>query len=463
ADVHLVGRDDFGADRHAAGEVLPGGPLGGGPLPVPAGSVVEDHEAGDRVERLLRTDVAAAGADHDAKLALVVELAAQGGLDQVSVGGKDAVAAPPEGVRHGRHRPPAFQRVLAVVQSEAQDPRRCWHRRGEVSGPDFPAIPLGQRPDRVHRRPPRLQHAVKGGHALVAGALTDIDVAGAPPHVQARSPGRGDRGQPHTGRCSAKGTSTPKSPTSGAALPRAVHAPPPVHETPLNPLTWACGGLGAGWTVQAVPFHASARVRVLKLEYRREKPTAVHLLAAMHATPLSPASLLPAGTGRRRMVHAVPFHVPAWALLPTLRTAAQALGAVQDTESSGPKPDVGVGSWLQVVPFHASTRGLLPPEPTATQEPAAVQNTALNKSPLLSGSRVVRTLQLFPFHDSASVWPVPAVSSWAPTAMPALAAVQDAPRSVKSAAPTGPATATMCQALPSHDSASGRVAPDALS
>src|SRR5262249_30893947 len=79
ADPH-VGRDALGADRHAAGEVLPGGPLGGGPLPVPTGSVVEDHEARDRVERLLRTDVAAAGADHDAKLALVIELAGQGGL-----------------------------------------------------------------------------------------------------------------------------------------------------------------------------------------------------------------------------------------------------------------------------------------------------------------------------------------------------------------------------------------------
>src|SRR5262249_39241686 len=156
----------------------------------------------------------------------------------------------------------AFQRVLAVVQSEAQDPRRCWPRRGEVSGPDFPAIPLGQRPEPGHRPPPRLQHAVEGGHALVAGALTDIDVPGAPAQAQPRSPRRGDRGELHTGRCSAKRTSTPKSPTSGPALPTAVHAPPPVHETPLNPLTWACGGLGAGWTVQAVPFHASARVRV---------------------------------------------------------------------------------------------------------------------------------------------------------------------------------------------------------
>ena len=44
-----------------------------------------------------------------------------------------------------------------------------------------------------------LQYVLEGGQALVARSLTGIDIAGPRSHVQARSPGRGNRGQPHVG------------------------------------------------------------------------------------------------------------------------------------------------------------------------------------------------------------------------------------------------------------------------
>src|SRR5262249_16761864 len=121
------------------------------------------------------------------------------------------------------------------------------------------------------------------------------DVAGAPPHVQARSPGRGDRGQPHAGRCSAKGTSTPKSPTSGE-----------VHDTPESALLKAPLGTGVAWKLQFVPFHASASGTCWFPVLLSYEPVATQAAGPVHETPSSCDWTAPAtGTGCR--VPPVPF------------------------------------------------------------------------------------------------------------------------------------------------------------
>ncbi len=81
-------------------EVLARSPLRGRALPLPRRPVHHDHVAGDRGERVLGADVAPAGADHDAQLALVVKARAQVGLDR----------GPRRGRRRSRRRgrtPPA--------------------------------------------------------------------------------------------------------------------------------------------------------------------------------------------------------------------------------------------------------------------------------------------------------------------------------------------------------------------
>src|SRR5262245_44838760 len=148
--------------------------------------------------------------------------------------------------------------------------------------------------------------------------------------------------------------------TSGPYPPTAVQAEVSVHETPRSPLTWACGGLAAGWAVQAVPFHVSARVRRPPL-FAKEKPTAVQSPDAGHETPLSCDSKVPVGAGRRRIVQADPSHVPTPGLVPESPTATQALAAVQDTENSR-TGNLAVLCWLQVLPFHPSASG---PRPSA--------------------------------------------------------------------------------------------------
>jgi hypothetical protein len=69
--------------------------------------------------------------------------------------------------------------------------------------------------------------------------------------------------------------------------PTAVQALGEVHDTAYSLLLgwWASFGLGEGWMLQAVPFHASARV-TWSPALSVYVPTAVQALAELHDTPL---------------------------------------------------------------------------------------------------------------------------------------------------------------------------------
>ena len=104
----LVGGDQRRAAGRRAVEDLAGHPLRRRELEVAGGEVVEQHVAGDRVERLGRVDLLAAAPDDEGDLGLVVDLLAR------------------RRQRHGR-RPAG--------------PARCgtWRRRSGCSGGSIPA------------------------------------------------------------------------------------------------------------------------------------------------------------------------------------------------------------------------------------------------------------------------------------------------------------------------------------
>src|SRR6202035_716699 len=101
----------------AALEVLAGRPLRPCPLPVARRGVVEHDVARYHVKRLVRRDVAATRADHDAELPLVVEPFGQGWPDQVGVWRQNAVGTAHERLRPGGYLPATLQRVLGVVHA----------------------------------------------------------------------------------------------------------------------------------------------------------------------------------------------------------------------------------------------------------------------------------------------------------------------------------------------------------
>ena len=130
------------------------------------------------VERLAGRDVAAALPDDAAELALVVEGFGQGRLDQVpDTGAEHRLLPPDEGVRPGRHGPAALERVLAVVQAEAEDPLGRGHRRAEVLGPVLAAVPVLQAAGGVQRAWAGLDEGAERREARVCGRLGDVDVA----------------------------------------------------------------------------------------------------------------------------------------------------------------------------------------------------------------------------------------------------------------------------------------------
>ena len=82
----------------------------------------------------------------------------------------------------------------------------------------------------------------------------------------------------------------------------AAHAVGPLQET-LSSCAWLePGTLAIVCGVQALPFHRSARGVV------DDTPTAVHVVAALHDTPLSDA-LEPEEVGTRSNAQRVPFQI----------------------------------------------------------------------------------------------------------------------------------------------------------
>jgi len=129
-------------------------------------------------------------------------------------------------------------------------------------------------------------------------------------------------------------------------------------------------------------------------------PTAVHTLAEMHDTPLKRASVsVPVGFGVAWIDHAVPFHTSAsvsgdgLALLDS-PTAVHAVALTHDT-----------------------------PRSTVSVAPA--------------GFGVDRTVQVEPFHSSASEWVVLLAEVELPTALQRVGDVQETPMSAPVAAPAG--------------------------
>ena len=92
--------------------------------------------------------------------------------------------------------------------------------------------------------------------------------------------------------------------------PTAVQADAAVHATPDNESFEVPVGLGVAWMFQVVPFHDSASVVELWVELSDAEPTAVHAVAEAHDTEFRDA-LVPGGLGVVRMLQAVPFHASA--------------------------------------------------------------------------------------------------------------------------------------------------------
>jgi hypothetical protein len=185
----------------------------------------------------------------------------------------------------------------------------------------------------------------------------------------------------------------------------------------------------------AVPFHASPSTAVVSLPPAEDDPTAVHEAADRHDTPSrrSRPSEVPDGFGVGWMDHAVPFHAsasvaasgpplpaavppptPVHAPRPPRPQAARRASAPGRTPP-GPRVPDRAAPWMEA--------------PTAVHAAAALHETPYRRLTIApAGSGTVRTFQVLPFHvcASATMSSVLALSSF-PTAMQAVAAVQDTP------------------------------------
>src|SRR5262249_38210437 len=91
-------------------------------------------------------------------------------------------------------------------------------------------------------------------------------------------------------------------------FPTARQARAEVHDTPYRPPLVPPEGFGAVLTVQAVPFHASAKGTPLGAAASSYIPTAMQALAALHDTAKRPLPVAPLGFGLVLTIQAVPFH-----------------------------------------------------------------------------------------------------------------------------------------------------------
>lgn len=159
--------------------------------------------------------------------------------------------------------------------------------------------------------------------------------------------------------------------------------------------------------VHLPPFQASAKVWFCVV------PTVTQAVAEVHDTPAgrtrgaSPGG--PGGTGRRWIVHRMPFQCSAIPNTPPswVPTAVQAVGEAQDTAVSTVYPKsrtLGVGWTAHRTPFQRSARvrARLAEEPTAVHAVGDVHDTPLS-SLAREGFGVRTNCQRVPFHISASV------------------------------------------------------------
>ncbi|MFL5859704.1 MAG: hypothetical protein ACJ780_02850 [Solirubrobacteraceae bacterium] len=224
------------------------------------------------------------------------------------------------------------------------------------------------------------------------------------------------------------GPEPPEQPAPTSKPPTTVQAVADVHDTPLKELEVAPAGLGIPWLDQILPFQRSTNGKPLLKD-----PAAMQAFADAHDTPFNP----PAGLGIRCSDQVLPFQRSTNG--PKLPTAVQTVADVHDTPLS-PLLVAPAGwgiRWLdQVKPFQRSTNGTELPAatsvnaPTAVQALADVQDTPLRESfSAVLGARWID--QLRPFQRSTSA-ELPLQQSAAdqdddPTAMHALADVHDTP------------------------------------
>ena len=201
-------------------------------------------------------------------------------------------------------------------------------------------------------------------------------------------------------------------PEPSRKYPAAIQVAGP-HETPARALAKR---VAAGMLTidHAVPFQASPSGAVVLLPPAAEDPTAVHEAADWHDTPArrSRPSEVPAGLGVGWMDHVVPFHASA---------SVAASGAPEPTAAARGQDRPGVRG--------AGTARALDGGPTAVHAAAALHETPYRRLTMAPGGLgAARTFQVLPSHACASVTTssVLVLSSF-PTAMQAVAAVQDTP------------------------------------
>ena len=216
-------------------------------------------------------------------------------------------------------------------------------------------------------------------------------------------------------------------------VPTPMQAVAELHDTPDR---WLDAWSGTPWKSgidHLVPFRLSANADVTP--FLVLNPTAWHVLSAGQDTLDNPLAVLPRTTATLCVVQFVPFHRSArGTVLDPVKnepTAVHAFGAVHDTplrEGSDPPPGIGVLWMVQLVPFQASAQIWPVAEPTAVHAVAALQDTSLSWLVVEpAGLGVCWTVQLLPSQRSASVSWFPAGLPENPTAVQAVAAVQDTP------------------------------------
>src|SRR5215467_14491339 len=160
--------------------------------------------------------------------------------------------------------------------------------------------------------------------------------------------------------------------------PTASHAFAAVQETPLSSLMTAPPTSWVLLIVQVLPFHSSASVSILP-PLMEAWPTASHRDAETQETSLSWLEVTPAGLGVGWMLQVLPFHASASvSVAPPLSnrpTASQDDDDAHQMPGSCPAPGSGMLTIVQVLPLRLSERRLLSTFPTAMQVAVPVQDT----------------------------------------------------------------------------------------
>jgi hypothetical protein len=206
-----------------------------------------------------------------------------------------------------------------------------------------------------------------------------------------------------------------EKPPSPSSSPTAVQIAAVAHETPSSLLS-SITTLGVGCTAQLVPFQTSATVtNIPAFAVESDVPTAVHALAEVHeiAVRESCRKLAPEfGFGVALIFHVPLLHCSASVFSPVKpfvlgrNPVPAAMQTVLD-EHFTPlswmllSPDCFGTVWVfQVLPFHRSASPLFPAYPTAVHALAEVQDTPRKRPPVVAGTDC--SAQALPFHHSAS-------------------------------------------------------------